>query len=239
MNRPVEGESVTNHEYVSWLWETSSRRSGVSWWGERPPWVRHLVYWIIALAILAISVFDRREPSTDSDGSLGGAAIILWFFGIMIIAGVVAIVREWDYVPVLRSLSRLVVVLVLLIGILALLLVILEADITEPATRRAASPHVIVDLLSWNAAAVVPGLEIPESLGWDQPGSSSDPLAGAAVIIVRAFVAVILLAGVKRLWDQWLGFKPPPARSDLAAAGRRLTHARISAPATTDVLDSE
>ncbi len=25
------------------------------------------------------------------------------------------------------------------------------------------------------------------------------------MIIVRAFVAVVLLAGVKRLWDQWLG----------------------------------
>src|SRR5690349_8710956 len=88
--------------YVSWLWRTTRRDSGVGWWGERPTWVRHGFYWVLTVGLLSASAFRR----SDADG----------------------VASPDDYVVVFalvgapRTLSRSLALFAFLVGILAFLL---------------------------------------------------------------------------------------------------------------------
>ncbi len=211
----VAAAGPSDGAHVSWLWQAATRDSGVSWWGERPDWARHAAYWAIAIVVLAVSALDGGAIAVDGDRSLDVAAVVLWLAGILLIGGVVAIVREWDFLPVWRSFSRVLVSLALLIGVLAFLLAILEAEIVRHRDGGSVAPRHLVELLVWHALDVVPALDIPQAVGWEPAVASADAFSGSGVILVRAFVVVVLLAGVKRIWDRVIEADAPPTRSAL------------------------
>ena len=84
-------ESNGSNEHVSWLWRASNRESGVSWWGERPAAVRHAAYWAVAVILLSVSILDDGAIGVDGGRDLGAASVVLWFFGVLLIGGVIAV----------------------------------------------------------------------------------------------------------------------------------------------------
>lgn len=198
-------------EYVSWIHQVDTRESGRSWWGERPGWIRHLAYWAVAATLVAVSLFDQDPIVADRERSYRGAAAIAILFGVGIVFGAIAILRETNQLPAWRTLSRLAVTLAALIGVLAGILQVLRADIV-PRTGEL-TPRVIVEFLSWNVADAVPALKIPDSFGWTPPATSHDVYAGIATLLVRGFVVFIVLVSIKKLWDRVMTDVPPTKQS--------------------------
>jgi hypothetical protein len=66
-----------------------------------------------------------------------------------------------------------------------------------------ASARRLLGLLAWHAANVVPVLDITDSLESQRPARSDHAAVGAAILLVRLWVAVGILAVLKRLWDKW------------------------------------
>lgn len=57
-------------------------------------------------------------------------------------------------------------------------------------------------MLAWHAANVVPVLDIPHSLEWHRPARSANAAVGASILALRLWVAIGVLAVLKRLWDK-------------------------------------
>ena len=57
-------------------------------------------------------------------------------------------------------------------------------------------------MLAWHAANVVPVLDIPHSLEWPRPARSANAAVGASILALRLWVAIGVLAVLKRLWDK-------------------------------------
>ena len=71
-------------------------------------------------------------------------------------------------------------------------------------------------MLAWHAANVVPVLDIPHSLEWHRPARSANAVVGASILALRLWVAIGILAVLKRLWDKWGPGGPGPTVSDSA-----------------------
>jgi hypothetical protein len=58
------------------------------------------------------------------------------------------------------------------------------------------------------------GLDITHSLEWQRPARSADAVVGASILAVRLWLAIGILAVLKRLWDKWgqAGSSPPVSR---------------------------
>ena len=69
--------------------------------------------------------------------------------------------------------------------------------------RGQASPRQVLGMLAWHAANVVPVLDIPHSLEWHRPARSANAVVGASILALRLWVAIGILAVLKRLWDKW------------------------------------
>jgi hypothetical protein len=200
--------------YVSWMWRTSRRPSGVSWWGERSVWIRHFFYWAIALGVISLTVFDGTTGAAPAQS--GDVAFIVWFVVVFIavaIMGLVSTLREWEQVGAARTTSRSLVLFTFLLGIVAIVLfyarrwgVHVEAcrTVGELETCQGqASPQQVLGMLAWHAASVVPGLDITHSLEWQRPARSADAVVGASIIAVRLWVAIGILGVLKLVWDKW------------------------------------
>jgi hypothetical protein len=61
----------------------------------------------------------------------------------------------------------------------------------------------VLGLLAWHAANVVPVLDITHSLEWQRPARSANTVVGASVLALPLWVAIGILAVLKRLWDKW------------------------------------
>jgi hypothetical protein len=206
---------------VSWLHRS---QSGVSWWGARPAWLRHVVYWAIALALLSATAFDgsaRDPPATDS----GDVAVFILLIAVVLILAVLALVftlREWEQVGAARTISRSLVLFTFLLGTVSICLnfarrwgVDIDACRTvgdQEVCRDRASPSQVLGMLSWHAANVVPVLAITDSLEWERPARSANGAVGASILAIRLWVAIGILGVIKRLWDRW-----GPVRSNPAA----------------------
>ena len=68
--------------------------------------------------------------------------------------------------------------------------------------RGQASPRQVLGMLAWHAANVVPVLDIPHSLEWHRPARPADAVVGASILALRLWVAIGILAVLKRLWDK-------------------------------------
>jgi hypothetical protein len=200
--------------YISKLWRTSLRPSGVSLWGERPTWIRHVVYWAIAFGTIAITAFDRTTTAGHfSDSDVAGFAWTGIVGGILAVAGLVFTLWEWEQISATRNISRSLVLFTFLLGYVAAMLsftgewgVHIEAcrTVGELETCQGqASGRQVLGMLAWHAANVVPGLDIPHSLEWPRPARSTAAIAGASILIVRLWVVIGILGVFKRLWDKW------------------------------------
>jgi hypothetical protein len=209
-NTVVEGRTP----FVSWLWRTSLRPSGVSWWGERPTWIRHAVYWAIALGVIAATALDvpgDDQPANSSD--VGGLAWLVIVGGVVAIMGLVFTLREWEQIGAARNVSRCLVLFTFLLGFVAGVLVFtsqwglhIEAcrTVGELETCQGqATPQQILGMLAWHAANVVPALDITHSLEWPRPARSANAVVGASILVVRLWVAIGIVGVLKRLWDKW------------------------------------
>jgi hypothetical protein len=204
----------TRSPFVSFLHRSSSRDSGISWWGERPTWVRHVIYWVIALALLSATALDDEAgevPETTDD-----LALLLWMMIVFLIIAVMTLVytlKEWEEVGVVRTASRSMVLFTFVLGLTAAALFYMRGSGVEITQCRVAgeqevcsgqaSPQESVGMLAWHAADVVPILRITGSFEWDRPARSDSAFVGAAIMIIRLWVAVGVLAIIKRMWDKW------------------------------------
>jgi hypothetical protein len=213
--------------YVSPLWRTQLRTSGVSLWGERPTWIRHSVYWAITLGVISLTAFDGSSSAASAHASDVAGIVGLIVFIIFIVYAIIGFVltrQEGDQAGPVRTISRSLVSFTLLIGTLAALLfyarrwgVHIEAcrTVGEMETCQGqASPRQVLGLLAWHAANVVPALDITHSLEWQRPARSAYAVVGASIIVVRLAVVIGVLGVFKLLWDKWgsAGSSPPVSR---------------------------
>ena len=205
--------SHTQEAEVSWF-HRSGRESGVSRWGERPAWARHLTYWIVALGLLSITLFDDDAgPSTTSNDDLLTFVWLVMGVLAVAVAALIFTLREWNAVGLLRTISRSLVLFTFILGFASAWLFFARRFGVEinscrlvgqlEACRGQASPREVLGMLGWQAADVVQVLEITDSFGWDRPARSESPVVGAAVVIIRLWLAIGVLAIVKRIWDGW------------------------------------
>jgi hypothetical protein len=196
--------------FVSWLWQNS-------WWGKRPTLIRHFAYWTIALGLISATAFDRTTAAPTAHSSGADALVWLIFLLVVVIAlaimGLVATLLEWQEVGAARTTSRSLVIFTLLLGVATALLfyarrwgVHIEACHTVgelEICQGQAAPRQVLGILAWHAANVVPVLDITHSLEWHRPARSAHAVVGASVLALRLWVAMGILAVLKRLWDKW------------------------------------
>jgi hypothetical protein len=207
----VEGPKPS---FVSGLWRTTLRPSGVSWWGELPVWIRHPAYWAFALGVISLTAFDGTTSAAPAHSS--DVAFFVWLVVVVIVLAIMSLVsmlREWEQVGAARTTSRSLVLFTFLLGIVAALLfyarrwgVHIEAcrTVGELETCQGqASPRQVLGMLAWHAANVVPVLDITHSLEWHRSARSANAVVGASILALRLWVAIGILAVLKRLWDRW------------------------------------
>lgn len=214
---PLRQQSATpaSPPFVSGLWRTSLRPSGVSWWGERPAWIRHFAYWAIALGVVSMTAFDGTTGAAPTRPS-SNVAFFVWIiivFIVVAIMGLLFMYRESGQTRATRTISRSLVLFTFILGILAAFLfyarrwgVHIEAcrTVGELETCQGqASPRQVLGMLAWHAANVVPALDVTHSLEWPRPARSADAVVGASILAVRLWLAIGILAVLKRLWDKW------------------------------------
>ena len=200
--------------FVSRLWRSSRRPSGVSWWGERPAWIRHSAYWVIALGVISLTAFDKTTSAVSAHSS--DVASLAWFVavaGFLAIMGLVVTLLEWEQVGAARNISRSLVLFAFLLGFVAAVLfyarrwgVHIEACRMVGSVETCqgqASAQQVLGLLAWHSANVVPVLDITHSLEWPRPARSADAVVGASILVVRLWVAIGILGVLKRMWDAW------------------------------------
>jgi len=200
------------------------------WWHKRSAWTRHSVYWAIALVLIALVSIDRTTAPASAQSD--EVAFIAWFAWLVVvviliaIAGLLSTLRKWEQLGAARTTSRCLVIFTCLLGFVAIVLfearrwgVHIEAcrTVGELETCRGqASPRQVLGMLAWHAANVVPVLDIPHSLEWHRPARSANAVVGASILALRLWVAIGILAVLKRLWDKWGPGGPGPTVSDSA-----------------------
>jgi len=133
--------------------------------------------------------------------------------------GLVYLLRDWDRIGPAPGFSRSVVLFAaLLVVVTGALSLSREWGVHIPACRAVAgvekcageaTGREILGLLAWNAADVVPALDIPTSMQWSRPARSDAAVVGLSLIVVRLWVVVGVLGVIRRLWTRW---ESTPAR---------------------------
>ena len=152
----------TQEAEISWF-HRSGRESGVSWWGERPTWARHVTYWVVALGLLSLSLFDTDAgPATASNDDLSSFVWIVMGILSIAVAALIFTLREWNAVGLLRTISRSLVLFTFILGFAASWLFyargfgveIIGCDALEgqEICRVQASPQQVLGMLAWQAA---------------------------------------------------------------------------------------
>jgi hypothetical protein len=175
---------------------------------------RHVVGWVIVLGLLSISAFDRT--TTAAHGDVETFVWLVWVIVAVIALAMVYLVRtlrNWEQLGAAQTISRSLLIFSFLLGFLAWGLfearrwgVHIEAcgTVGELETCQGqASPRQVLGMLAWHAANVVPVLDITHSLEWHRPARSADAVVGAGILTIRLWVAIGILAVLKRLWDKW------------------------------------
>ena len=166
----------------------------------------------MALGVICLTAFDGTTAAAHS----GDVAGFVWLVVVVIVLAImflVSMLREWEQVGAARTTSRSLVLFISLLGIVAALLsyarrwgVHIEAcrTVGELETCQGqASPRQVLGMLAWHAANVVPGLDITHSLEWHRSARSDNAVVGASILALRLWVAIGILAVLKRVWDKW------------------------------------
>lgn len=211
----LDNGHVDKSAFKSDLHKSSHRSSGLSWWGERPGWIRHGTYWVLALGLLSPSLIDN-DPGTVSEPGDSDVAWFVWFVVVILVVCVVSLVftlKEWQQVGVARTISRSFVLFTFLLGFASACLIAARQWGVDVAACRLvnaqeicaaeASPRQVVGMLAWQAADVVPVLKATQSFEWERPARSDSIVVGASVVLVRMWVAIGVLGVIKLIWDSW------------------------------------
>ena len=142
--------------------------------------------------------------------------LLLWMMIVILIIAVMSLVytlKEWEDVGLLRTASRSLVLFSFVLGLTSAALFYMRGSGVEINQCRVAgeqevcsgqaSPQESLGMLAWQAADVVPVLRITDSFEWDRPARSESVVVGAAIMMIRLWVAVGVLAIIKRIWDRW------------------------------------
>jgi hypothetical protein len=190
-------------------------------WREWKPYIRHICYWVVAGGFIAWAATNWNPLSSVGNGphSRGWDAFSAWLIaGVVVFLAVrvlVVTVRGSGGAPIhwARTVSRSLVFITFALGIAAVTLfqaqlmgVPIEschmAGKHEHCEPYASERHVL-GMLAWQGANVVPALDIPKSTGWSRPARSSNFIVVVTILLIRLWVAIGLLAVIKRLWDRW------------------------------------
>ena len=198
---------------VSALLRTTQTPSGVSWWGRRSVWTRHVTYWVLAIGLVSMTAFDTTRSAPPDTDDIG---VFAWFTAVILVVGVMGLVftiREWERVGVARTLSRSLVLFLCMLGLAASFLFFARrwgVDVEECTTRAGqevcggtASAQQVLALLAWQAANAVPVLNLTDSFEWQRPARSDAPAVGATIVMLRLWVVIGVLGVIKRIWDKW------------------------------------
>src|SRR3954469_14333408 len=175
--------------YVSWLLRTSQTTSGVSWWGQRSVWTRHITYWCLAIGLVSLTAFDNSTRNIPDD--TGDIAVFAWFVAGVLVVSVMALVftiREWERVGIARTLCRSLVLFLCMLGLAASALFLARrwgVDIHACTTHGGqelcggpASPQQVLAMLAWQSANAVPALNLTGAFEWPRPARSDAAVVG-------------------------------------------------------------
>ena len=201
-------------KHVSRLLRTTHTTSGVSGWGQRSVWTRHITYWCIALGLISLTAFDDTTANAPED--TGDIAVFAWFVAVVLAVGVMGLVftiREWEQAGIARTLSRSLVLFLCMLGLAAIVLFFARrwgVDIQECTTSAGeevcegpASPQQVLAMLAWQAANAVPALDLTDAFEWSRPARSDAVVVGATIVVLRLWVLIGVLGVIKRIWDKW------------------------------------
>jgi hypothetical protein len=198
---------------------------------------RHGFYWGLAVAFVALALSNVNLlsfwPVTAKPAHRNWDFILFWSIaGIVVflaVVGLVVTVRELNHVGWRRTASRSVVLIAIALGVAAVVLYQAQRmgvhiqscymDLQhkkEVCTPLSSERHVF-GMLAWHGSNVVPVLDIPKSLGWTRPARSSSRTVLLIILAVRLWVAIGLLAVIKRLWDKWSGVTPSAQPADTSS----------------------
>lgn len=198
----------------SWF-HGSDHPSGVSWWGRRPVWLRHVGYWLVVIGLLTPSLVGSeplRRPDNPGENSPEVAAAVAAMTLLMASALLIAMLRELADVGLARAVDRALLLFGFVLGVTALLLAFLARDLgvgiaacrvvgSGEACAGPATSRDVLELLSWHAARTVPVLELTDSFDWERPARSDHPLVGVGIVFVRLWIAVGVISVVQTLWS--------------------------------------
>jgi len=175
---------------------------------------RHVLGWAFALGLIFVAAIDRTTSAAHGDVEMFVFLVFLvWLVVASAIVYLVRTLRNWEQLGAAQTISRSLLIFTFLLGFLAFGLfearrwgVHIEAcrTVGELETCQGqASPRQVLGMLAWHAANVVPVLDITHSLEWHRPARSADAIVGASILTIRLWVAIGILAVLKRLWDKW------------------------------------
>ena len=220
-------------KHVSRLLRTTHTKSGVSGWGQRSVWTRHITYWVIALGLTSLTAFDNstREIPRDTDD----VAVFAWFVAVILVVGVMGLVftiREWEQAGIACTLSRSLVLFLCMLGLAAITLFFARrwgVEIEECTTSAGeevcggqASPQQVLAMLAWQTANAVPVLDLTNAFEWPRPARSDAVVVGATIVVLRLWVLIGVLGVIKRIWDKWgpLGSAHAPSPDEATVVGQ-------------------
>ena len=118
---------------------SDSQQPKTDWWHKRHAWIRHSVYWVIALGVIALSAFDgttAAPPKQSIDAGL--IAAFAWFVFAVIGLAFIGLKRTLrEQVPPAQTISRSLVTFTWLLATVAGLLFSLAGGgcTSRPAVR--------------------------------------------------------------------------------------------------------
>ncbi len=219
-------------KHVSGLLRTTQTTSGVSWWGQRSVWTRHVTYWVLAIGLISVTAFDNTRSAPPDTDDIG---IFVWFVAVVLVVGVMGLVftiREWEQAGVARTLSRSLVLFLCMLGLAAMPLFFARrwgVDIQECTTSAGeevcggpASPQEVLAMLAWQAANAVPVLDLTDAFEWPRPARSDSVVVGATIVMLRLWVLIGVLGVIKRIWDKWgpMGSAHAPSADEATVGGQ-------------------
>lgn len=96
------------------------------WWHKRSAWIRHSVYWAIALVLIAlVSIDQTTAPASAPSDEVAFIAWFAWLVVVVIliaIAGLLSTLRKWEQLGAARTTSRCLVIFTCLLGFVAIVL---------------------------------------------------------------------------------------------------------------------
>jgi hypothetical protein len=220
-------------KHVSRLLRTTESTTGVSWWGRRSVWTRHITYWVLAIGLISLTAFDNSTRNLPND--TGDVGVFAWFVAVVLVVGVLGLVftiREWEQAGIARTLSRSLVLFLCMLGLAAIALffarrwgVDVQACTTsagEEVCGGPASPQQVLEMLAWQAANAVPVLNLTDAFEWPRPARSDAVVSGVTIVVLRLWVLIGVLGVIKRIWDKWgpIGSANAPGTDEATTGGQ-------------------